>query len=147
MMFVDTWLVYKGATGTKELQKHFYTMLSEELIDNCFYNNDEDGLMKRRSNRDTTMQNSMASRSGAQRGRCGVDMHLTPTKRMRKSKEGTDTKQCYQGRCKVNGCRAKTKYMCSTCNDDKTSDDKEVFICHSDTGRLCFTEHMKSHSI
>ncbi len=79
MMIVDTWLVYSKATGTTELEKDFYTKLSEELIDN---NYDTIGMRTRRRNRGE--ETPAAIDRG--RARAGLHAHLTPTKKKEEAK-------------------------------------------------------------
>ena len=33
--------------------------------------------------------------------RCGIDLHVTPTKKRRKKRDGTETQYLLQGECKV----------------------------------------------
>ena len=124
MIIVDTWLIWKGICGltdADEDQKDFYTKLSEELIDN------DVGRARKSA--------GVSSPSNLSEVKSGVSTHLTPTKRSRKDKPT----QKYNNWCRV--CRAyKTKWICSDC---LTGDDaKEVWICHSETGRACFAEHV-----
>ncbi len=77
MNIVDTWLVYKAATGTSESQPEFYTLLAEELIDNT---NDE-GFFGLRQHVPAvgTSPDVIHARTGG--GGAGVQAHLTPTKK------------------------------------------------------------------
>lgn len=146
IILVDTWLVFRGATKTNETQSEFYTLLAEELIDNTF----DEGLRSRRA---TTTAIGKASpevldtRTGA--GRSGIYAHLTPTKRKRRRADGTLTNHSLQGRCTV--CKTKkTRFVCSECNDEAFESGADasssiVWLCHSETGRMCFAEHFTTH--
>jgi len=65
------------------------------------------------------------------------NIHLIPTKKFRTYK-GSVTNQRLQRICK--SCKAKkSKFMCSICYHDGT----EFWLCHDDTGRHCFAEHLQ----
>ena len=109
IIFVDTWGVYRRLTfgddedGSKEkTQKEFYENLAAELIDNTY---DRVGGATRRSG--STSSPSAIDPAvidiGTGMPRCGESTHLTPTKRKRRHKDGTLTKNRYQGRCRVCG--------------------------------------------
>ena len=75
--------------------------------------------------------------------RSGVSAHLTPTKKRRRTLAGKLTNHLKQGRCRM--CSKKSQYTCSLCLDlDMHDDTKEVFLCHSKTGRACFAEHIEN---
>ena len=83
-------------------------------------------------------------RTGA--GRSGIMAHLTPTKKKRKTKEGGLTNHSLQGRCRM--CGLKTRYVCSTCNDEHEEQEglsAIQWICHTETQRMCFPEHVAEH--
>jgi hypothetical protein len=144
MCIVDSWLVFNGATRTSndgESQQQFYNYLAEELIDNTY----DDGSVTR--NRGTNGSNAspelLNRRTGS--GRSGLQVHLTPTKRKRRRMTGEVTNHSMQGRCRV--CGMKTKYVCSSCDDEAAEASTEqnaptMWLCHSETGRLCFPEHV-----
>ena len=116
MMVVDSWLVYSQvnsqATNTQESQQDFYAHLAEELIDNTY---DQVGGTRRQSEiTETPSQDLVHRRTGA--GRAGVYAHLTPTKRRKRLTDGSLTTHLQQGRCRQ--CGLKTRYVCSTCNDE-----------------------------
>ena len=139
MMIVDTWLVYSKATGTTELEKDFYTKLSEELIDN---NYDTIGMRARRRNR------GEETPAAIDRGlaRAGLHAHLTPTKKKRKRRDGTITNYKLQGKCKI--CGEKTTFMCSLCvdaRDESPLGSKTPWLCYTSKGKLCFQLHIDSH--
>ena len=86
MMIVDTWLVYSKATGTTELEKDFYTKLSEELFDhNC------NTIGMRASRRTRGEETPAATDRGS--ARAGLHAHLTPTKKRRKSDSNQKEKE------------------------------------------------------
>ena len=138
MIVVDAWLIYKGIRGFgmpgikgEEDQKLFYTLLAEELIDNTF---DQVGA-RRRSQGSTPPSAGLV----ASAPRSGLHMHLTPTKRKRDQM----SKALLQHKCRI--CKKKSKYLCSQCldgNDDNGS--TEVWLCHSETGRDCFLQHLQA---
>ena len=119
-------------------------MLSEELIDNNY--DDNIGETHGYRGNELVLANPQLMNKDSGRGRAGIDTHLTPTKKKRRRKDGSLYRHSFQGRCRNSSCGAKTKYMCSTCNDGKGINDKDMFFCHTSTGRLCFTEHVVSHS-
>ena len=140
MIVVDTWLAYSQCTGTQENQKDFYTSLSEELIDNTF-----DHVHNRRRRGVNEQDASVSSRSpelfnrATGNPRAGTSAHLTPTKRKKTSRDGTELPHSLQGRCKV--CKKLTTYACSLCMDQNPSA-LETWICYSKTGRVCFATHI-----
>jgi hypothetical protein len=153
MCIVDTWLVYKLATNTSELQADFYARLAEELIDNTY----DEGRPRRHS--PTEAPQALYDLSGTGIGRAGLGAHLTPTKRKRTCKDGTIMqKQLRQGWCIVcaskykgrgMGNGFKTSYLCSLCNDEAIHTagagiESKAWLCHSRTMRNCFAEHMAS---
>lgn len=150
MMIVDTWLVFKGATCSSESQQDFYTYLAEELIDNTY--DQVGGASSTRTRSSTTTSPEIVNKAtGA--GKSGIYTHLTPTKRKRKTKDGVFTNHSLQGRCRM--CGLKTRYVCSTCNDDLQVHHGETpnqtsavqWICHTETDRMCFPEHVtEKHS-
>jgi hypothetical protein len=86
MMIVDTRLVYSKATGTTELEKDFYTKLSEELFDhNC------NTIGMRASRRTRGEETPAATDRGS--ARAGLHAHLTPTKKRRKSDSNQKEKE------------------------------------------------------
>jgi hypothetical protein len=145
MVIVDSWLVYKAATTVQdevETQAQYYTYLAEELIDNTY----DDGQVSRRQRAGGTTPSPevINRRTGA--GRAGVLAHLTPTKRKRKTKDGEVTKHSLQGRCKV--CGMKTRFVCSICDDEAQDagarNMPEMWLCHTETTRMCFPEHLSA---
>jgi hypothetical protein len=146
MVLVDSWLAFTQCTNSEEKQKDFYILLSEELIDN---NYDRTGGRSRRQEDGGIGSNSsptITHATGAPRS--GIYAHLTPTKRRKKKSNGELTRYSYQGRCKV--CGRKTIYICSQCMDEDVTNGAtcEVYICYTNKGRLCYSEHMHTaHSV
>lgn len=141
MILVDSWLVFKGATRTTESQSEFYNLLAEELIDNT---HDEGARRRQRAITLTPSPSATNDRTGA--GRSGVELHLTPTRAKRRRKDGSLTNHGLQGRCRI--CTRKSKYLCSACNDEAQEsggNTSRVWLCHTETGRMCFPEHITSH--
>jgi hypothetical protein len=145
MIVVDTWLVYnafKNGTSSaraqqqrKCLQKEFYSILAEELIDNSYDN--RGGTRRPRSSPNGTSYQEACIRaveSGC--ARAEVLTHLTPVKRLKNAHGGEKTSFRYQGRCKE--CQKKTTWQCSDCNDS----DKTVFLCATKNGKRCFLDHI-----
>ena len=127
---VDSFLLYKGGKGAKFCrdQNSFNELLYEELIDNTM----DSVLGKRRiGDQNTDMEDPKRVPVS------GTGNHLTPRKRHRKEK-GTSTNALLQGRCMF--CKKyKSKFICSTCADVG----KEVYVCHSQTGRECYIGHLE----
>eukprot|EP00171_Calliarthron_tuberculosum_P023537 IDg23537t1 len=129
---VDAWLLYKGIRGSRDCMNpnDFYHTLAEQLIDNKF---NLIGPSQQSTQTDDDDNELMIS---------GLGPHLTPTTRKRKRSNGNLTNHVYQGRCCI--CRSgyKSKYVCSHCTREEQ---KDVFICHSSTGRNCFGRHVQSN--
>ena len=143
MVAVDSWLVYKQATKSQEDQRDFYSMLAEELIDNRY----DHGLTGTRSNENGLTPEIIDQRTGA--GRAGLSVHLTPSKRKRKTRHGIVTNHTAQGKCRE--CKRKTKYQCSECVDAAEGraggGQPMPWFCHTDTSRMCFPTHIsESHN-
>ena len=68
-----------------------------------------------------------------------IGTHLTPTTRKRKNVSGEETSALYQSRCNICKGTKKSKFICSAC---KVYFDKEVYLCHHQTGRDCFKKHV-----
>ena len=73
--------------------------------------------------------------------KCGIYLHVTPTKKRRKKRDGAETQYLLQGECKV--CRKKTTHMCSDCADTNAVKN-EMWVCHPKTNFSCFTQHVHS---
>ena len=135
---VDTWLAYKLCTGTEETQAAFYLALAEEMIDNTY---DTPNQTRSQNNGYESPNESLFDHAtGA--ARSGINAHLTPTKKKRKLKNGMLTNHAKQGYC--HECGRKTRWNCSKCIDEKEyPDDRDIWLCHTETGRNCFTDHME----
>jgi Transposase IS4 len=134
MIVVDTWLEFNGLRNTQTLemnQKEFYSVLSEELIDNSFGSR----AFPRSSPNNPTFQDACRRTIESGGPRSGVLAHLTPVKRMKYS-FGEQTTYRYQGRCKE--CQNKTTWQCSECEDNE----KMTFLCSTKNGKRCFVEHL-----
>jgi hypothetical protein len=145
MCIVDAWYAYsqctKASTRTNqsanndEKQKEFYSFLAEELIDNTY---DSVGRSTRKNGQDAGPR--LVTANGL--ARCGIEAHLSPTKRRRVEK-GVTTNGLYQGKCRV--CRKKTVFVCSACKDadaDGIKHGKEVWLCMNKQGETCFIDHL-----
>ena len=105
MNVVDVWLAYQVITGTTDTQADLYNYIAEEIIDNTY-----DRFMMwssegRRRNivysDDETFDddNPLFGRiNGAPR--CGIVLHVTPTKKRRKKRDGIETQYLIQDECK-----------------------------------------------
>jgi hypothetical protein len=136
MCIVDAWYAYSQCTNTDEKQKDFYSYLAEELIDN---NYDSVG---RRSRESTPPGRAARLVTVNGLARCGVEAHLSPTKR-RRIEKGVIKKGLYQGKCRI--CKKKTVFVCSACkdaNEDGLFHGKEVWLCMNKQGETCFIEHL-----
>ena len=140
MIVVDTWLVYSQCTGTQEKQKEFYTSLSEELIDNT-YDHVHNRRRRRLEEQDTSARSPELFDRTTGNPRAGTAAHLTPTKRRKTARDGSELPYSLQGRCRV--CKKLTIYSCSLCMDENSTA-SEVWICYSKSGRVCFATHVTS---
>ena len=120
MNVVYVWLAYQGVAGTMDTQAGFYNYLAEEMIDNTY-----DRLMMRSaegrrrnivdSDDETFDDDNLLFVRINSAPRCGISLHVTPTKEKRKKRDGTKTQYLLQGECNL--CRKKTTHMCSDCED------------------------------
>jgi len=88
MTFVDAWLAYSQCTGSTEIQSEFYAGLSTELIDNDYDILTPTSVRRRRraeAGEETGSPPPLLSALGLPR--CGVDDHLTPTKKTRTARD------------------------------------------------------------
>ena len=122
MIVVDTWLIYNTFKNAppgnqkKCLQKEFYSILAEELIDNSYDSRGQGTRWPRSSPNGTSYQEACIRAVENGCTRAGVLTHLTPVKRLKYS-NGEKTSFRYQGRCKE--CQKKTTWQCSDCNDNE----------------------------
>ena len=100
----DGWLAYQGITGTAETQADFYNYLAEEMIDNTYNMFVMQSAEGRRINivdsDDETFDyyNPLIGRINGD-PRCGISLHVTPTKNKRKKRYGTEIQYLFQGEC------------------------------------------------
>ena len=73
--------------------------------------------------------------------RCGIDPHVTPTKKRRKKRYGTETRYLLQG--KITVLRKKTTHVCSNCADTNVVKN-EMWVCHLNINHYCFANHVHS---
>ena len=144
MNVVNVWLEYQGITGATDTLADFYNYITEEMIDNTY-----DRFMmlisegKRRTivdSYDKTFDddNPLFGRiNGAPR--FGIAIHVTPTKKRRKKRDGIETQYLLQGECKV--FRNKTTHVCLGCVDTYAVKN-EMWVCHPKTNRSCFSKHV-----
>lgn len=130
MCIVDSWLLYKGSCGLAFHKKpwDFYNELSTGLLNNSFYTT---SLRKRQSVGTTHPLQTIS----------GTGIHLSPTTRKRKRRDGTETAHSYQGNCCICKSNKKSRHYCSEC---LLQSGKERYICNVDTGRRCFEQHLSS---
>ncbi|KAI2511080.1 Transposase IS4 [Fragilaria crotonensis] len=142
MIVVDTWLVFNAFKNAPDLlagkkailQKDFYAMLAEELIDNTYGSSISSARRSRSS--PTNYQDACMRALENGSARAGVLTHLTPVKRL-KTSGGKATNHRYQGRCRE--CQKKSTWQCSDCGD---SGNKTVFLCSTIYGKRCFLDHI-----
>ena len=132
MIIADGWPLNTGSREPLQtmLQKEFYEQLALELVDN---NYNAVGLHTR---------SSVDEGAAVLTPTSGLRPHATPTKKRKKTRNGTQTSVRAQKDCVVCGKR-KTR-VCSQCHEEST---EEVFICDASKGRICFTSHaLSTHS-
>ena len=96
MNLVDVWLAYQCIIGTEDTQADLYNYLAEDMIGNTYNMFMIQSAEGRRRNivdsDDETFDddNPLFGRiNGAPR--CGFSLHVTPTKKRRKKRDGTET--------------------------------------------------------
>jgi hypothetical protein len=74
----------------------------------------------------------------------GISVHLTPTKRNRRTKTGANTTTMYMKQGCYHVCRMETTQVCSECQDANIDNilAPEIWICKPTTFRTCFATHM-----
>jgi len=127
---VDTYYVYNYCSGKTENPNQFFTSLAEEMIDNTY---DLTATRARSSQEPQDMITPLRP-----------SPYLTPTKRKRRRKDGTETSLTMQGDCKV--CAKSTTWLCKSCKVENPYG-AEPWICHGKNGgRDCFYNHcMENH--
>ena len=73
--------------------------------------------------------------------RCGIDLHVTPTKKHKKKRDGAETQYLLQGESKV--FRKKTTRVCSYCADTDEARN-EIWLCNPKTNRPFFSQNVHS---
>ena len=73
--------------------------------------------------------------------RCVIALHVTPTKNIRKNRDGTETQYFLQGKCKV--FQKNKTHVCSDCANTYVVKN-EIWFCHPKTNRSCFAQHVYS---
>ena len=127
MIVVNSWLLYKGSMGGRQKisQSEFYLRLADGLIDNNY------------DSARTRQKNKVCEENDANSLVDGTGIHLQPTNKRRKNTDESISNAEMQQRCKF--CHKKTKYTCSECGKGGLI---EIFLCHSESSRRCFEEHL-----
>jgi Transposase IS4 len=164
MCIVDAWKIFSRLAFTAdgsptETQDTFYSHLAAELIDNTY---DQVAVPHRHNNQrlvgsvpcrpDAISVSDASSVSGitpttlgglfdstTNRPRSGIDLHITPTTKKRKNRQGEEISGKKQGRCVI--CSIKTSFLCSQCRDDNPNEDCG-WVCHTQNGKRCFSQHV-----
>ena len=96
MNVVDVWLAYQGITRTAGTQAYFYNYLAEDMLDKTydgFIILSEEGRRRKivHSDDETVDDNNplFFHINGAPIR--GISLHVTPTKKSRKKRDGTET--------------------------------------------------------
>ena len=94
MDMVNVWLAYQGITGTEDTQAYFYNYLTEEMLDNMydrFMMRSAEGRRRNIVDSDDETFNYDNTLFGWINGapRCGISLHVTPTKKRSKTRDGT----------------------------------------------------------
>ena len=71
--------------------------------------------------------------------KCGIYLYVTPTKKRRKKKYGTEVQYLTQGEYKV--CLKKTTYVCLDYVGTNAVKN-EMLVCHPKTNRSCLAQHV-----
>ena len=136
---VDAWLMYRGCTTDtlyKEPdldQQEFYCVLSEELIDN--------NIRRRRGTRRS--QRDPQNMRSASHDTMNLIPELRATVSKKRHKNGTMTKFCKQGRCRMSyKGRPTTIFLACDDNDGET-----LYFCDPRVGRNCFKLHVEKEHL
>ena len=138
MCIVDAWLAFHGCRGGASCpttQREFYEDLAEQLIDNSY-----NGLGRR--NRDSATPSP--ARVPTNDHSSGVDAHLTPTKRKKRTRDGIETKYTMQGRC-MECNKPGTTQVCSECTENPSNTKIDNFLCSTRKGKQCFRAHIQKY--
>jgi hypothetical protein len=146
MCVVDSWKIYSHLAfgvnqSATETQGDFHSQLVAELIDNTY---DQVGAVRRSlgsssgsrrpdtiSLLDASLVSNITSalfNDSANRPHSGLDLHITPTSKKRKNREGEVVTGKKQSRCLV--CSKKTSYLCSWCSD-RYPNEEVGWVCHT----------------
>ena len=103
-----------------ETQADFYNYLAEEMIDNTynrFIMRISEGRRRNIVDSDEKTFDDDNPLFGRINGApiCVIYLHVTPTMKRRKKRDGTETQYLLQGECKV--FRKKMTHLCSDCTD------------------------------
>ena len=144
MNVINFWLAYQCSTRTAETQANLCNYFAEEMMDKTY-----DRFMMRSADRrgrnivdsDEKTFDDKHPMFGRINGdpRCGIALHVTPTKNMRKKRYWTETQYLLQGECKV--CCKKTTHVCSDCTDTNVVKN-EIWVFHHKTHRSYFSQHV-----
>ena len=140
MCIVDAWLAYHGCRGgalCSTTQHEFYEDLAEQLIDNAY-----DGLGRR--HRASDGGTPSPARAPTNDHSSGVDAHLTPTKRKKRTRDGLETKYTMQGRCMECNLPGTTQ-VCSECTESPANTKTDNFLCSTRKGKQCFRAHIQKY--
>ena len=133
MIVVDAWLLYKASCRSPNPMSPwiFYSKLAEQLIKNRY-----EGPI---SLLPTTLPATETLSRSTDNPISGVGIHLMPTTRKQKKRDGTETNSLYRGRCEICKGHVKSSLICSNCKGHRCRD---VFLCGAKTGRNCFEQHL-----
>ena len=146
MNVVNLWLAYQVITVMAETQSDFYNYLAEEIIDDTydrFVVRSAEGMRRNivDSNDETFDDDNPLFGRNNGAPICVIAIHVTPTKKRRKKRDGKETQYLLQGGCKV--CWKKTTHVCLDCADTDAVKN-EMWVCHPKTNRSCFVQHVHS---
>ena len=106
MNVVDVWLAYQGIPGAADNQADFYNYIAEEMIDNTsdkFMMRSAEGRRRNIVDSDDETFDDDNPLFGCINGspRCGISLHVTPTKKRGKKWYGKETQYLLKGECKA----------------------------------------------
>jgi len=131
MSVVDSFLLMQGCQGNWLVQRQYYQLLAQDLIDNQY---DTIGLRPRKR---TAAEIEEESCFGPDKS-----LHLTsptPTKKMKKGNK----KHRMQGLCMVCKHKRKTSFVCRKCQDNQLpSNPKQHWICRYGRHLECMSMHI-----
>ena len=141
MCIIDSWLTFTNCIDSSKIQKEFYTLLSQELIDNgC----DNDVPIQRHAC--WRHNNSVYGEYCEQIANFGP--HITATKRKRKIVSSRVTNHLSLGYCMI--CNKNTIYLYLQCSEDKAVNlpdamIRETWIYYTNADRPCLINHLIEH--